>query len=62
MCCSCVAASSRARGCGRFRRLQRPNETLDEAATRELREETGIDGAALLYQFGAYGDPGRDPG
>ncbi len=41
--------------------FKRPNETLDEAATRELREETSIDGAALLTQFGAYGDPGRDP-
>src|SRR5262245_61750361 len=41
--------------------FKRPNETLDEAATRELREETSIDGAALLTQFGAYGDPKRDP-
>ena len=36
-------------------------ETLDEAAKRELAEETGVDGASLLTQFGAYGDPGRDP-
>ena len=41
--------------------FKRPNETLDQAATRELAEETGVDGAALLNQFGAYGDPGRDP-
>src|SRR5688500_19462377 len=41
--------------------LKRPNETLDEAATRELVEETGVDAASLLTQFGAYGDPGRDP-
>jgi 8-oxo-dGTP diphosphatase len=41
--------------------FKRPNETLDEAATRELSEETGVDGASLLKQFGAYGDPGRDP-
>jgi 8-oxo-dGTP diphosphatase len=41
--------------------FKRPNETLDEAAARELGEETGVDGAALLSQFGAYGDPGRDP-
>ena len=41
--------------------FKRPSETLDEAATRELGEETGVDGAALLNQFGAYGDPGRDP-
>src|SRR6188508_1319041 len=42
-------------------RFKRPDETLDEAATRELAEETGLDGATLLNQFGAYGDPGRDP-
>jgi 8-oxo-dGTP diphosphatase len=41
--------------------FKRPEETLDEAAKRELVEETGIDGASLLRQFGAYGDPGRDP-
>ena len=41
--------------------FKRPNETLDEAAKRELREETGVDAARLLTQFGAYGDPGRDP-
>jgi 8-oxo-dGTP diphosphatase len=41
--------------------FKRPNETLDEAAKRELVEETGVDGASLLTQFGAYGDPERDP-
>jgi len=41
--------------------FKRPSETLDEAAKRELSEETGVDGASLLKQFGAYGDPGRDP-
>ena len=41
--------------------FKRPAETLDEAARRELAEETGVDAAALLRQFGAYGDPGRDP-
>ena len=41
--------------------FKRPNETLDEAAIRELREETSVEGATLLTQFGAYGDPGRDP-
>lgn len=41
--------------------FKRPGETLDETATRELGEETGVEGAALLTQFGAYGDPERDP-
>ncbi|WP_214403593.1 NUDIX hydrolase [Pseudonocardia lacus] len=41
--------------------FKRPDETLDEAARRELAEETGVDAASLLTQFGAYGDPGRDP-
>ena len=41
--------------------FKRPDETLDEAAKRELAEETGVDVASLLTQFGAYGDPGRDP-
>jgi 8-oxo-dGTP diphosphatase len=41
--------------------FKRPAETLDEAAKRELREETGVDAASVLAQFGAYGDPGRDP-
>jgi 8-oxo-dGTP diphosphatase len=38
-----------------------PTETLNQAAARELTEETGVDAASLLSQFGAYGDPGRDP-
>src|SRR5438045_1534645 len=41
--------------------FKRPEESLDEAAQRELLEETGVDGASLLRQFGAYGDPERDP-
>lgn len=41
--------------------FKRPAETLAEAAERELREETGVDAASLLAQFGAYGDPERDP-
>jgi 8-oxo-dGTP diphosphatase len=41
--------------------FKRPTETLDEAAQRELVEETGVGDASLLTQFGAYGDPGRDP-
>jgi 8-oxo-dGTP diphosphatase len=41
--------------------FKRPTETLDHAAKRELAAETGVDSASLLTQFGAYGDPGRDP-
>jgi 8-oxo-dGTP diphosphatase len=41
--------------------FKRPTETLDEAARRELSEETGVEAASQLMQFGAYGDPGRDP-
>jgi 8-oxo-dGTP diphosphatase len=41
--------------------FKRPTETLDEAAQRELAEETGVDATGLLTQFGAYGDPERDP-
>jgi 8-oxo-dGTP diphosphatase len=41
--------------------FKRPDESLDEAAQRELLEETGVDGASVLRQFGAYGDPARDP-
>src|SRR5215831_3013190 len=40
--------------------FKRPTETLDEAAKRELAEETGVDAESVLSQFGAYGDPGRD--
>ena len=41
--------------------FKRPTETLDEAARRDLVEETGVNAAQLLTQFGAYGDPDRDP-
>ncbi len=41
--------------------FKRPTESLNEAAQRELAAETGVDSAGLLTQFGAYGDPGRDP-
>jgi 8-oxo-dGTP diphosphatase len=36
------------------------DETLEAAARRELREETGVE-AALLQQLHTFGDPGRDP-
>lgn len=39
----------------------RPDETLAEAALRELSEETGLEPAAPLEQLRSYGDPGRDP-
>ncbi|MGH3357483.1 MAG: NUDIX domain-containing protein [Nocardioidaceae bacterium] len=40
-----------------------PNESLDDAARRELLEETGVGvaDALRLEQVGAYGAPGRDP-
>src|SRR6266536_2011836 len=41
--------------------FKRPEETLDGAARRELSEENGVDVPSLLTQYGAYGDPGRDP-
>jgi 8-oxo-dGTP diphosphatase len=40
----------------------RDQEGLDEAALRELSEETGVDGRKLhLEQLRAYGTPDRDP-
>jgi 8-oxo-dGTP diphosphatase len=40
----------------------RPDETLSQAAARELAEETRLTvGAAHLEQLASYGDPDRDP-
>ncbi len=38
----------------------RPGESLEDAARRELSEETGVR-EVLLEQLRAFGDPGRDP-
>lgn len=37
-----------------------PDEDLPTAAARELKEETDVD-APFLVEFGAFGDPKRDP-
>ncbi|MFL6215225.1 MAG: NUDIX domain-containing protein [Blastocatellia bacterium] len=36
------------------------DESLERAAARELKEETGLEGIAM-EQLAAFGDPGRDP-
>lgn len=39
----------------------RMDEELDDAARRELCEETGVAGASYLEQLYTFGTPGRDP-
>ncbi|MEP7048251.1 MAG: NUDIX domain-containing protein [Ilumatobacteraceae bacterium] len=41
--------------------FKKADETLDQAAARELVEETNVTAPRHLAQFRAYGDPGRDP-
>lgn len=36
-------------------------ERIEDAARRELAEETGVRFSGPLHQVGAFGDPGRDP-
>ena len=36
-------------------------ETIEAAALRELKEETGLESLAVVEEIGVYGDPGRDP-
>jgi 8-oxo-dGTP diphosphatase len=37
------------------------DENLEEAARRELRDETGIEAPRFVEQLATYGEPGRDP-
>ncbi len=36
------------------------DESLEQAAARELKEETGVEGLGELVQLGSYSDPNRD--
>jgi 8-oxo-dGTP diphosphatase len=38
-----------------------PGETPEQAARRELAEETGLTSPTLLHRVGVYDKPGRDP-
>ncbi len=38
----------------------RPNETIEECALRETKEETNVSPVSLM-QFGVFSEPGRDP-
>jgi 8-oxo-dGTP diphosphatase len=37
------------------------DESIEAAALRELKEETGLDSPAIVEEIGVYGTPGRDP-
>ena len=41
--------------------FKRPGRDARRGREAGAGEETGVDAASLLTQFGAYGDPGRDP-
>ena len=62
MCCSCVVVRRRSRGCGRSRvASSAPPRRWTRRRSGSWPRRPGVDAASLLTQFGAYGDPERDP-